>query len=399
MIESNLRDSQDIGSAPDGSRRTLAIVMNGVTPYNVHLARRLANELEGFQLFTIFTVGMQCWKIDIPPETNPVFFSSRQKWAGADLRGFGIANKIFTLLKKQKVNAVILAGCASFLHLWLIKRLHAAKIPIFLRGDSNIMGDPNQWVLRRWFKRRVLKWVLDRCDGVMPFGQYGRHYFEKYGADLSRSYLVPHEPDYRFFQEIDAERLADFRTKHGLSPERRYLLSCSRLIRSKRVDLLIDSFAAIADKHPEWDLLMVGDGPLRKRLQKRVPESFRNRVKWLGFCQVEDTRSAFHASDVFVLASDFEPWAVVINEAAAAGLVIVASDIVGAAREIVEDRVNGRIFRSGDVSSLSAALSDVMNVKNYSQYQQQVIPVLERWRTKADPVEGVRAALRDVGIL
>ena len=387
------------GHASRESRGTLAVVMNGVTPYNVHLARRIANEIHELKLCTIFTVGMHIWKVDIPSQVNPVFFSDRQNWVGPDLRGFRIANEIFEFMQREDVRAVVLAGTASFLHLRLMHHLHTARIPFFLRGDSNIMGDPKRWALGRWFKRRVLRWVLDRCSGVMPFGQFGRRYFEKYGADLSRSYLVPHEPDYDYFQTVDVNALEAFRAQHGLSTERRYLLSCNRLIRPKRVDLLIDSFAAIADKNPEWDLLIVGDGPLRKSLQNRVSQKIRDRVKWLRFCQIGEVRSAFQIADAFVLASDFEPWAVVINEAAAAGLVIVASNVVGAAREIVVDGVSGRIFRSGESPSLRDALTDVMSPDNFSRYQQQVAPLLKQWRAEADPIDGIRAALRDVSVL
>ncbi len=391
-----MHETRDGEGKPD---RGLAIVMNGVTPYNVHLARRIAREIDELRLSTIFTVGMKHWKGEIPSEINAAFFSDRPRWAGVDLRDIGLADEMFDYLRRERACAVVLAGYASFLHLRLFKRLNDAKIPVFLRGDSNIMGDSDRWLLGRWFKHRALKWVLDRCDGVMPFGQFGQRYFKKYGADLSRIYLVPHECDYQLFQERNDAELNTFRETHGLTKDRRYLLSCSRLVRVKRVDLLIDGFSAVADEHPEWDLLIVGDGPLRKRLRKRVPKSLRDRVRWLGLFQGDDVRSAYQVADAFVLASDYEPWAVVINEAAAAGLVIVASDVVGAAKELVRDGVNGRIFRSGKLADLTAALSDVLDPEKYPGYQRQMAPLLQEWRAKADPIEGIRAALRDVGVL
>ena len=67
---------------------------------------------------------------------------------------------------------------------------------------------------------------------------------------------------------------------------------------------------------------MVGDGVLRADLERLVADlAISDRVKFLGFMDDQKTISAiYRASDVLVLPSDYEPWALVINEAAAAGI-------------------------------------------------------------------------------
>ena len=99
------------------------------------------------------------------------------------------------------------------------------------------------------------------------------------------------------------------------------------------------------------------------------------------------------------LPSDVEPWAVVINEAAAAGLASIASDVVGAAAELVRDGVNGRVFPAGDRSALIVALRDVTDPANADRMKAASALVLADWRRRADPVAGLRGALQSTGVL
>jgi glycosyltransferase involved in cell wall biosynthesis len=100
-----------------------------------------------------------------------------------------------------------------------------------------------------------------------------------------------------------------------------------------------------------------------------------------------------------VLPSDFEPWAVVVNEAMAAGLVVVASDVVGAAAEMVQDGCSGRLFPTGNLDALTDVLMNVTDANHLQAYKDSVAPALQAWRVRADPVEGIRQALRSVGLL
>jgi glycosyltransferase involved in cell wall biosynthesis len=146
-------------------------------------------------------------------------------------------------------------------------------------------------------------------------------------------------------------------------------------------------------------LLIVGDGVLRDNLGQLVPEELRQRVVWTGFLENSELVAAYHAADVLVLPSDFEPWALVIQEAMAAGLAVVASDVVGAARELVEDKVSGRIFPAGDVEALRQAMLDVTDGASIAAYQRQAPVALAEWRRRVDPVAEVRRALVDCGVL
>ena len=130
--------------------------------------------------------------------------------------------------------------------------------------------------------------------------------------------------------------------KHGLTKGRRRLLFSGRLIPVKRPDLLVDAFVALAEQRPEWDLVILGDGDLKESLQKSVPSCLQDRIFWIPFqSEQQEVSAIYRACDLLVLPSNYEPWALVINEAVAAGLAVVATAVVAAAAELVVDGENG----------------------------------------------------------
>lgn len=119
--------------------------------------------------------------------------------------------------------------------------------------------------------------------------------------------------------------------------------SAARLVALKRYDAAIDAFARLAPERPDWDLLIVGDGEMRA-WQARVPAELRHRVIWTGFIQdPTETAALYRWSHVFVHPGDYEAWGVVVLEAAAAGLAMIVSNVVGAAPDLVRDGENGRL--------------------------------------------------------
>ena len=81
-----------------------------------------------------------------------------------------------------------------------------------------------------------------------------------------------------------------------------------------------------------------------------------NRVHLLGFLSSPDAWSTLGVADLFVCPSEAEPWGLVINEAVAAGLPVLASDQCGAAEDLVVRDRTGEIVPTGDVRAWEHAL-------------------------------------------
>jgi glycosyltransferase involved in cell wall biosynthesis len=133
-------------------------------------------------------------------------------------------------------------------------------------------------------------------------------------------------------------------------------LYCGQLIDRKGVDLLVESFLTIARFDPGTTLTLVGEGPKRDELTRRVPPDLAPRIRFLGFESVEQLPRRFSDADVLVLPSRHDGWGVVVNQALAASLAIVCSDAVGAADDLVEPQRNGLVFARGDGAALTSCL-------------------------------------------
>jgi glycosyltransferase involved in cell wall biosynthesis len=109
--------------------------------------------------------------------------------------------------------------------------------------------------------------------------------------------------------------------------------------------------------------------------------------------------AAYHAADALVLPSDLEPWAVVVQEAMAAGLAVISSDVVGAAFELVQDGVSGRIFPAGNTTELVRAILDVTESHAIDRYRSRAYQSLQDWRARINPADEIRRALTDCKVL
>jgi glycosyltransferase involved in cell wall biosynthesis len=392
-------------ASPD-ARPGLAIIGNVLSPFRVNQHRLVAAGIPELKLHTLVTHGPADfdWDMTLPDSLHVTHFgapddSPKTPTFRHPIYEWRKGGRLIDYLKAHNIRAVILFGYRYISYLRTIRYCHRAGIPLFVNNDSNIHNDRRMPPVKRWLKTRMYHWWLQRVSGVMSMGEFGDQFFIHYGADPRRLYRVPCVPDYDAFATVDPKRLERFRQKFGLSTERKYLIYSGRLAAIKRVDLLIDAFAAIAAERPNWDLLVAGDGPLAAELRERVPESLQKRVIWAGFLEQDDLKAAYHASDVLVLPSDFEPWAVVVQEAMAAGLVVVSSDIVGAAHELVEDKQSGRIFAAGGLAALVQAIDDVTRPDATRAYKAASREALAAWRRASDPVQEIRRALNDAGVL
>jgi glycosyltransferase involved in cell wall biosynthesis len=384
----------------------LAIVANALTPYRVHYHRRIAREIPQIKLWTVCThEGMdQAWKYAPPPEINAVQFGpgesvTQQSDRKRALHEWKKGRQIIEWIKEQKISAVVVNGYNDAARLRVLRWCHRNNVPVMLFADSNSRGDLAQG-LRAGVKRLVVGRIVDQSDAVLVCGSLGREYFLKYGAKEGRIFYTPYEPDYDAIAQVDEAMMRGVVQKYGLPEGRRRIVFTGRLVEAKRPDLAVDAFAAIADERPEWDLVIVGSGKLQQDLMTRVPQALQKRVYFTGFIGDQAEVSAiYRLSHVLVLPSDYEPWALVINEAAAAGMAIVCSDVVGAGAELVRDGVNGYRFPAGDGAALIEKLRLATEGGRIEQLRAGSAVAVGEWRAKADPVEGLRQALIACGVL
>jgi glycosyltransferase involved in cell wall biosynthesis len=129
---------------------------------------------------------------------------------------------------------------------------------------------------------------------------------------------------------------------------------------------MITAFASLRDMDPRTYgsayLVLAGDGYLRHELVRMAHEcGITARVRFLGFTNQSQLPGVYAASDLFVLPSEHEPWGLVVNEAMACGLPVVASDRVGARLDLIVPGVTGEVYPVGDVQALATIVRDLLS--------------------------------------
>ena len=153
-------------------------------------------------------------------------------------------------------------------------------------------------------------------------------------------------------------RMSDFASGHGGGmraalgiPEDAMVVGyLGRLAEEKNLRFLADAMARFLLETPAAYALVVGEGPMREGMQAIFAAAgVADRVRFTGALQSLLLASAYKAMDVFAFASTSETQGLVLAEAMAAGTPVVALDAPGA-REIIQDRVNGRLLADADAN-------------------------------------------------
>jgi len=167
-----------------------------------------------------------------------------------------------------------------------------------------------------------------------------------------------------------------------------HVLYLGRLSQEKGVDLLIDAWSLIADSHLRWRLRIVGDGPERDALQQQAADlAGSDRIDWQEV--TTDPGEVLGGSSLLVLPSRTEGLPLVLAEAQAYGVPVIATDCSSGVRELVGDW--GMLTPRGDsralARSLDAAMSDetwrasagVRGRQEMEQYR--LDSIIDRWET------------------
>jgi glycosyltransferase involved in cell wall biosynthesis len=257
-------------------------------------------------------------------------------------------------------------------------------------ADVNSFGDASTG-LRNTFKQKYLSYVSSISSAMLYCGERGLDYYTHYGIDGSKLFCMPVEPVYEAFENASPASTFD--------PARKRLLFCGRFVSTKRAGDVLDAFVATAAKMPDWDLVMLGGGGLRESIvakaQSTLPGTLPGRVLFPDFSpDPNEVARLFRACDVLVHVPEHEPWGLVINEACAAGLAVIASRAVGAAAELVKHDTNGQLVDHGDPQQLQDAMLRCADEGTLARYQKSSPDMVRAWRDKADPIAGLKQALQ-----
>jgi len=195
------------------------------------------------------------------------------------------------------------------------------------------------WQLR--FRAHVSRRVIAVSENLKQW------MVQKYSYPEAKVVVAYHGVDTHLFRRPTPTNRGRLRASLGIPESGTVIVSTARLHHEKRVDRLMDAFAAIALTHPNLWLVLAGDGPEKDRLlQMAASAGVFGRTRFMGW--LEDVSPVLKASDIYVLSSDFEGFGVALLEAMASELICVATNTFGP-REVIADGKNGFLVEPSEV--------------------------------------------------
>ena len=174
------------------------------------------------------------------------------------------------------------------------------------------------------------------------------------------------------------------------------IVAMGRLVPQKGFDMLLDAFAPVAARHPEWSLEIWGEGPDRQQLERRRDElGLASRVRFPGI--TPEAGDVLRRASIFALSSRREGFPMVLGEAMASGVPCVSFDCPSGPRELIRDGIDGLLIPPNDVDAFSAALDRLVVDRDLAERLASKAPeVIERFSLETI-LEQWSAIFREVG--
>jgi len=269
-------------------------------------------------------------------------------------------------LSAQRPDVVAIPGWSEKGALAALQWCIRTQTPVVVMSESSEIDEPRmRW--KEWTKRAI----VGLCSAALVGGRSHADYLARLGMASERVFLGYDAVDNGYFGDR-VEKLrkqkAESRNEFGL-PEN-YFLASARFIEKKNLFRLLQAYASYrklssisslpSTNFAPWDLVLLGDGPLRADLCRLIADlSLQCSVHLPGFKQYDELPVYYGLADAFVHASTTEQWGLVVNEAMASGLPVLVSNRCGCAPELVKEKVNGFTFDPFDVEEITGAMLKV----------------------------------------
>ena len=206
--------------------------------------------------------------------------------------------------------------------------------------------------------REVIKSIRFRLfirrhyDGFIVPGKSARRLLRFYGV-----------PDEKIAEGFYAADESLFRPGPALEERPKKIIYVGRFCERKNVRRMLDAFARWrkeVEVDSGWELHLYGSGPLKEEIAQTLKNSKTQTIHLHDFLQPEELAEKYRESRIFVLPSVEEHWGLVVHEAALSGCVLLLSNRVGAADDLLEEGVNGLTFDPFDVNDMAETLKAAM---------------------------------------
>ena len=337
---------------PDKPR--VAVIFHRLGPY--HIARLRA----GARLFDVVAIEQSAetaeygWqKVATPESVTRITLSAEERGHWRNAESIGEVTRALDSI--TPLRAVAVPGWSSLAALAALRWCTKHNVPCVVMSESGA-SDKSRFRWSEWLKSKI----LTLCSAALAGGSRHRDYLIDLGFASERIFLGYDAVDNDHFgRGAETARANADRVRARLSLPETYFLASARFLPRKNLFTLLRAYAGYERRvaPPCWDLVVLGDGPLRSQLIAECERlGITGKVHFPGFKQYDELPMYYALAGAFVHVSRSEPWGLVVNEAMASGLPLIVSKECGCVPELLDEGKNGFSFSAKDVDELAALL-------------------------------------------
>jgi glycosyltransferase involved in cell wall biosynthesis len=374
----------------------LVLITEIIAPYRIPVFNELAKRPE-VDLHVIFLSETdpilrqwQVYKQEIKFHYD-VLPSWRQRFGRHSL----LLNRgIRSILRRLKPD-VMIAGGYNYPACWSAAYwAQANQVPFLLWTESTAHDHRHNYLLVEWMKKRF----LDLCAAFLVPGQSSLNYLKQLGVSENRISSAPNAVDTALFSNFaEAARRNSSAVHARYHLPAKYFLFVGRLIKEKGVFDLLDAYSPFDPEiRRNIGLVFVGDGSARQSLIEQAAQIKPGTIQVLGFLPREELAQIYGLAEAFIFPTHSDPWGLVVNEAMACGLPVVATGAAGCVLDLLVNEENGFVVEPHDPAALAAAMKNLAaNPERRSQMARNSRQRIEAY-SPAAWAEGVINAVRSV---
>ncbi len=339
--------------------RRVVILTEIISPYRIPVFNALAQR-PGIDLHVIFLAETDStlWQWKVHKDEIRFSFEILPHWRRR-IRGYNVLlNRGVTAALVKAKPEVLVCGGYSYLAMWQAQRwARGHAIPVLLWSESNIQDRRRGTLPVEILKKSFLR----SCGGFIVPGKSAAEYLRSFDIPDRIIFTAPNAVDNDFFAtaaNLARAHAPELRAERKL-PER-YFLFVGRMIAEKGISLLLQAYAQLeAGLREQVGLVFVGDGIGRAPCEAQAALVQQGRIVFAGFQQREGLAIYYGLAESLVFPTFSDPWGLVMNEAMACGLPVIAADVAGATSDLVRDGWNGRVVKAGSLNGFLSAMREL----------------------------------------
>jgi glycosyltransferase involved in cell wall biosynthesis len=234
------------------------------------------------------------------------------------------------------------------------------RIPFLFGTDASRIEPRDDSKLKLAIKKILWPAVFSLAGQILTASSAGRDLIISLGfpPESVSMTLITVDNDWWLAQANTIDR-DEARQSLGFAPTEKIILFCAKLQSWKRPMDLLHAFASAAI--PDARLVFAGDGAQRTELERESAASgISDKVQFLGFVNQSQLPKLYKAADMMVIPSHYEPFGLVVNEAMLCACPVIASDRVGAVRDLITHGETGFVYPAGNTEALANTLRQAL---------------------------------------